>query len=280
MKERPGGRTNGMGESMGSILDLPLMREAAESCHLFWQSGWGECHAGNLSYLLSEDEVAELAPYFLDEPVRVEATFDTCGLEGRYFLATRSGSQFRTIVSRVETDLGILRVGEGFYEIVWGYGDGELRPTSELPAHLLCHAARLASNDANRIVMHCHPTYVNAMSTIADMEERAFTKMLWSLNSECILVFPEGIGTLPWMPCGEGSIAPATAEKMRTYRVVVWPYHGMFASGESFDEVIGLIETIEKNAQVYVAVGGKPQNRISDEQLRELAEHFGLDPEI
>ena len=54
----------------------------------------------------------------------------------------------------------------------------------------------------------------------------------------------------------------------------------MIASGESFDVVIGLIETIEKNAQVYVAVNGEPKKRISDDELRELAHHFGLDPEI
>ncbi len=263
--------------SLGSsIADTSLMREAVSSCHYFWQAGWGEFHAGNLSYLLSEKELAELEPFFMSDPVVVPATFDTCDLEGRCFLATRSGAQFRTIAERVEQDMGVLRVQDGCYEILWGYSNGSGRPTSELPAHLLCHAARLSANKNNRIVMHCHPTYVNAMSTIANMEERAFTKTLWSLNSECILVFPEGIGTLPWMPCGEGPIAPATAEKMHAYRVVVWPYHGMFASGESFDEVIGLIETIEKNAQVYVAVGGQLKQCIADDQLRQLADHFGL----
>ena len=124
--------------------------------------------------------------------------------------------------------------------------------------------------------MHCHPTQLNAMTTIADLDEHAFTKALWSLNSECILVFPDGLGVLPWMKCGEGPIGPATAKKMERYRVVVWPYHGIFASGSSFDEVIGLIETIEKNAQVYVSVNGNPKRAITDEQLSELAAHFGL----
>ena len=156
---------------MSSILDTPLLKEAVASCHYFWEAGWGEFHAGNLSYLLSEEELADLKPFFRDDPIRVPVAFDTCGLEGRYFLATRSGGQFRTLPNRVERDMGIIRVVEGAYEIVWGYEDGAGRPTSETPAHLLCHAARLSQNPDNRIVMHCHPTYLNAMSTIADMSE-------------------------------------------------------------------------------------------------------------
>lgn len=252
------------------------MQETVESCHYFWQAGWGENHAGNISYLLSDEGIAQLEPWFRSDPVRVDFPYDTQGLVGRTFLATRSGGQFRTIVHRQEKDLGVIRVGDGFVEILWGYDNATGRPTSELPAHLLCHAARLKSNPNNRIVMHCHPTYLNAMTTIADLDEEAFTKALWSLNSECILVFPDGLGVLPWMVCGEGAIGPATAKKMEEYRIVVWPYHGIFGSGSSFDEVIGMIETIEKNAQVYVSVNGKPQHFISDSQLKDLAEHFHL----
>lgn len=259
-----------------TIESTELMRTAVDSCHYFWQAGWGEFHAGNLSYLLDGQEIEALSSFFRSDPVRVPVAFDTCGLEGRSFLVTRSGGQFRTLPERVERDMGIIRVVPGAYEILWGFERGAGRPTSELPAHLLCHAARLAQNSKNKIVMHCHPTQLNAMTTIAELDERAFTKSLWSLNSECILVFPDGLGMLPWMKCGEGPIGPATAKKMERHRVVIWPCHGIFASGASFDEVIGLIETIEKNAQVYVSVNGSPRRMITDEQLSELAAHFGL----
>ena len=39
------------------VMKAPFMEEAVESCRYFWEAGWGENHAGNLSYLLSEDEV-------------------------------------------------------------------------------------------------------------------------------------------------------------------------------------------------------------------------------
>lgn len=263
---------------MSGLLDLPFMKEAVTSCHLFWEMGWGECHAGNMSYLLDDDQIAEFEPYFMAEPVSVAFPYDTVGLVGRTFLVTRSGGQFRTIVDRAELDLGVIRMYDDHYDILWGLENGVGRPTSELPAHLLCHAARLKSNPDNRLVMHTHPTYLNAMTTIADLDEETFTKTLWSLNSECILVFPDGIGMLPWMICGEGPIGPATAKKMEQYRIVVWPYHGILSAGNSFDEAIGIIETVDKNAHVYVAVNGQPKQRISDAELAQLAAHFNLTP--
>lgn len=262
------------------IEETPLFREAISSCHYFWQAGWGEFHAGNLTYLLDDAEVASLSAHFSDDPVTVPVEFDTCGLEGRYFLATRTGGSFRTIQDRVRRDMGIIRIVPGAYEIVWGYDGGAGRPTSELPSHLLCHATRLAVDPGNRIVMHAHPTYINAMTTLAPLDEREFTRALWSLNSEGVVVFPEGVAVLPWMVCGDGPIGPATAERMGSHRVVVWPYHGIFAAGDDFDEVIGLIETIEKCAQVYVSVGGAPRHCITDDELRSLAEHFGLEADI
>lgn len=261
---------------MLDIQDLSFIQEAVSSCHYLWEAGWGECHAGNMSLLLNDTDLDALQSFLSATPVEVPFAYDTAGLVEKTFLLTRSGGQFRTITERVETDLGIIRVKQQSYEILWGFGQGQLRPTSELPAHLLCHAARLAANPDNRLVMHTHPTYLNAMTTIADLDEQTFTEALWSLNSECTLVFPDGIGLLPWMVCGEGPIGAATAHKMERFRLVVWPFHGIFSSGCTFDEAIGLIETVEKNAHIYVAVQGSPHHCITSAQLHELADHFGL----
>ena len=64
---------------------------------------------------------------------------------------------------------------------------------------------------------------------------------------------------------------------MQEHRIVIWPYHGMFASGEDFDEVIGLIETIEKNAQVYLMTKNAINPGIKAEQLEKLAQAFGVE---
>lgn len=257
-----------------NILETEFMKEAIESCHYFWKAGWGENHAGNLTYLLSEAEVREIRPE-LKVKEELPMSFKADMLIGKYFLVTCAGAFFRTIRNHPQKELGIVRVGDGKIEVVWGF-EGGMRPTSEFPAHLLCHQARLKVDPSNRLVMHCHPTHLIAMTFAHELDEKKFTETLWRLNSECVLVFPEGLGMLPWMVCGEGEIGPATAKKMEEYKIVIWPYHGIFAGGKSFADTIGLIETIEKNAQVYMLNNGKIRQGITADQVRELAEAFGL----
>jgi rhamnulose-1-phosphate aldolase len=97
------------------------------------------------------------------------------------------------------------------------------------------------------------------------------------MMTECILVFPEGVGVLPWMICGNDEIGRATAEKMERYRVCVWAQHGIFAAGASLDEALGLIEAVEKAAEIYIKLAGRPVlQSITDEELRALAGAFGL----
>lgn len=258
------------------ILDVEFVEELVDACQYFWEAGWGEFHAGNISYLLSEEETDQLKDY-LQVLDTVPVDFDTSGLEGKVFILTKSGACFRTMKKKYARDLGIIRFNKGNYDILWGLEGGKGRPTSELPAHILCHRARLSQDPNNKIVMHCHPIYLNAMTMIHDLDEVKFTKTLWKMNSECALVFPEGVAVLPWMKCGEGPIGSATAEKMKEKRVVVWPFHGIFSSGDSISDAIGLIEAIDKNAHVYVMVKSNIIHTMTDENVKELKEHFGLE---
>ena len=95
--------------------------------------------------------------------------------------------------------------------------------------------------------------------------------------TECIVVFPDGIGVLPWMVCGNNEIGEATAKKMEEFRIVVWGLHGIYGVGKNLDEAFGLIETVEKAAHLYMLTYHKPRvNTITDEQLVAVAEHSGL----
>ena len=136
-----------------SILDVEFVEELVDACQYFWSAGWGEYHAGNISYLLDESELKLVQKYF-DNNLVVNVNFDTTGLEGKTFIITRSGAAFRTMKKRYEKDLGIIRFKDNAYEILWGFDHGLGRPTSELPAHVLCHRARLADDEHNKIVMH------------------------------------------------------------------------------------------------------------------------------
>lgn len=101
-------------------------------------------------------------------------------------------------------------------------------------------------------------------------------KKFWTLNSECVLTFPEGFGLLPWMVCGNEKIGIETAYKMLEFRIVIWPFHGALTAGNSIDEALGLVETIEKTSKIFVLLKGGIKHFITDEQIIDLAKAFNL----
>ena len=64
---------------------------------------------------------------------------------------------------------------------------------------------------------------------------------------------------------------------MEDYRLVVWGLHGIYGAGKNMDETFGLIETVEKAAELYMLIAGRPHlNTIRDSELDEVAQAFGL----
>ena len=260
-----------------SILEAKFMKEYCDTIDNMYRLGWDERNGGNLSYILLEDEIKDYID--LNNKNRfLPLTEALPELEGKYFLVTGTGKYFKNVKGDPETNLGIIKIAEGGkgYYILWGYKDGG-RPTSEIPAHLMCHLERLKKDPQHRVVMHTHATNVIAMTFVHSLDERAFTKTLWQMITECLVVFPDGVGVLPWMICGNDEIARATREKMKEYRLCVWGQHGIFGTGKDLDETFGLIETVEKAAEIYMKICGMPilQN-ITDEELKSLAVAFNL----
>ena len=65
---------------------------------------------------------------------------------------------------------------------------------------------------------------------------------------------------------------------MKEFRIVIWGMHGIYGAGKSLDETFGLIETVEKAAQIYMLTAGlERKNTIKDEDMVKLAEYFGVD---
>ena len=205
--------------------------------------------------------------------------FDAKELVGKHFIVTGTGKYIKNVEGDPETNLGIIRIGEDgkSAELLWGYKDGG-KFTSELPAHLMTHATRLKIDPNHRAVMHTHPTYTICMSAVVKTDDRVFTEKLWRNNTEAIVVFPDGVGVLPCMVCGTNEIGEATAEKMKKYRLVVWTNHGIYGVGKDIDEAFGLIETVEKTAQLYMLTLGHVVNEIGDDVLQGLVDLWHLIP--
>lgn len=266
---------------MKNILTAPFVKEMCDTTANMYRLGWDERNGGNISYMLDEKEVAEYLD--LNEVKRTiplagvnEADFDVTPLIGKIFIVTGTGKYFKNVSGDPETNLGIIRVAKGGVELLWGYNDGG-RPTSELPSHFMCHMARLKVDPENKVVMHSHPTNTLAMNYVHELDEKKFTHTLWEMCTECIVVFPDGIGILPWMLCGTNEIGEATAKKMSEFRLVVWAMHGVYGAGKTMDETFGLIETVEKAAQIYMLTAHLPRkNTIKDEDMLKLVELFGV----
>ncbi|MDG0062015.1 rhamnulose-1-phosphate aldolase [Priestia sp. YIM B13545] len=262
------------------ILKAPFLQEMTKTTANLYRLGWDERNGGNISYLLKEDEVAEYLDVN-DVKRTVPMIFDGAELAGKYFIVTGSGKYFKNVIDAPAVNLGIIRITKDgkSLDILWGLEDGGV-PTSELPSHLMSHIERLKVDPDHRVIMHCHATNLIGMTFTHSLDEVAFTKTLWQMCTECIVVFPEGIGIIPWMVPGTDSIGEATAAKMKDVRSVIWPHHGIFGAGTTMDETFGLIETAEKAAEVYTVVcaQGSVKQTITDKQLQDLADAFGVVP--
>lgn len=269
---------------MKNITDAPFLKEMCLTTANMYRLGWDERNGGNISYMLDENTVSEY--HDIRDVKRVvpimgvnEANFDITPLAGKYFIVTGTGKYFKNTASDPENNLGIVRIPEKgrYLELLWGFNDGG-RPTSEFPSHMMSHIARLGKDPKNRVVIHSHPTNLLAMNYVHELDEKKFTHTLWEMSTESIVVFPEGIGILPWMLCGTDAIGRATAKKMEEFRLVIWAMHGIYGAGRDLDETFGLIETVEKAAGIYMLTAHLPRiNTIKDEDMVKLAEFFGVD---
>ena len=263
------------------INQAPFIKEMCEATSQLWAYGWAERNGGNISYRLPQEEVQ----YYLDSD-QVKRTipldFTVKSLAGELFLVSGSGKYFKNIQRNPADSLAIIRISaEGDrYELLWGLEGGDL-PTSELASHLQCHEARLAQDPEHRVILHTHATAISALTFIHDLDEKKFTKTLWQMITECLVVFPDGVSVLPWMVAGTRQLGAASADKMQNSRIVIWPHHGIMGAGQTMDDAFGLVETAEKAAEIYLQICSAKQEikqQITDQQLLDLAEKFHVKP--
>jgi rhamnulose-1-phosphate aldolase len=99
------------------------------------------------------------------------------------------------------------------------------------------------------------------------------------MATECPIVFPDGVGVVGWMVPGGRDIAVATSKLMEKYDVAIWAHHGLFCSGEDFDLTFGLMDTVEKSAEILIKVLSIRPNKlqsITSQNFRDLARDFNV----
>ena len=262
-----------------------FMRGFVRLCSDGWLQGWHERNGGNLTYRLTDAEVAACKPYFNETPGEwVNMGVQADNLRGAFFATTRSGGYMRNVAVDPARNVGIVQINDegDSWRIVWGLEDGGV-PTSEFPSHFMNHSVRVDVTDgACRVIYHAHPDNIIALTKVMPLDAREFTRALWKAMTECIVVFPMGVGVVPWMVPGGADIAHATCDLMKKYDAAIWAQHGMFVSGPDFDNAFGLMHTIEKAAAIHGHAlmmnnnSGDFMNTITDQGLRDIARDFKL----
>ena len=262
------------------IMDMRFMKDFMKITNDAWLKGWHERNGGNITYRLTSDEVKSIqGDIDLNNEYRpIGVTVEN--LANEYFLVTGSGKFIRNISINPQENVGIVKIDEkGMnYKIVWGLENGA-KPTSEFPSHLMSHSVKVEkTNGAHRVIMHSHATNVIALTFVLPLNGETFTRELWEMATECPVVFPEGVGIVPRMVPGGADIAIETSKLMNDHNVVIWAHHGVFCSGETLDITFGLMDTVEKSAEILVKVlsmGGKKQT-IRANEFRNLAVDFNV----
>ncbi len=261
------------------LLDAEFVRGFIRMANDGWEQGWHERNGGNLSYRVKPEEVESVKENFVTGEWKPIGT-SVAALGGEFFLVTGSGKYFRNVLIKPEDSICMIELdGKGEkYRIVWGLANGG-RPTSELPSHLMNLEVKKLQDERYRVVYRAHATNVIALTFVLPLEDTVFTRELWEMATECPVVFPTGIGVVPWMVPGGRDIAVATSELMKKYDLAVWAHHGVFAAGYDFDLTFGLMHTVEKSAEILVKVLSMQSDKrqtITPDQFRNLAKDFGV----
>ena len=265
-----------------NILDLKFVKGFIRMCDDGFKQGWHERNGGNLTYRIKEEDLDEVRNLLDTTGEWIDIGTEVPTLANEHFLVTGSGKYFRNVSLDPESNIAIILIDKTGtkYQIQWGLKDGG-RPTSELPSHLMNHAVKKeVSGGKHRVIYHAHTTNTIALTFVLPLKDEVFTRELWEMATECPVVFPNGIGVVPWMVPGGKDIAIATSKLMKEYDVAIWAHHGMFASGEDFDLTFGLMHTVEKAAEILVKVLSITPHKlqtIQPDEFRHLAKDFNVE---
>ncbi len=253
------------------------IEKAAEVAGYLWQKGWAERNGGNIVVNITEfvDNDMRALPA-IGEAVSIGAILPE--LQGCYFYCKGTNCRMRD-VSRWPMQHGsIIRILDDCtsYVIV---ADHYIKPTSELPAHLLVHNYLVGSGSTYKASLHTHPIDLIAMShTPKFLEKDVLTKLLWSMIPETKAFCPRGLGITPYQLPGSIELALATLQELTDYDVVMWEKHGVFAVGEHVIEAFDQIDVLSKSAQIYISarkMGFEPDG-MTEEQMQEMTVAFNL----
>jgi L-ribulose-5-phosphate 4-epimerase len=145
--------------------------------------------------------------------------------------------------------------------------DGTRKPSSETPLHTMVMRAR----PDLRAIVHTHSHYSTVVSCIRPYLPPILTESCLVVGTR-VPVTRYGLTGTP--DFGESVLEVLTPET----KAVIIKNHGLITFGDSFDAALGIAETVEEAAKVYVhalaANGGREPDLVPEHLIAEMTERF------
>lgn len=255
-----------------------ILSEISEVAQYFWEKGWAERNAGNISVNISD--LIPRNPYIFDSCEFIPLTIEVPQLGRNIFLLTATGVRMRDLARNPEKGLCMIQIdpaGKG-YRLAESRSNlqthPKLLPTSELPTHLAIQGMFRQSQKEMRVVVHAHVPEFIALSQIKEFQsETVLNKLLFGMHPEIKMFVPRGTGFVPYSLPGSASIAPVTVKELENHSVVVWEKHGLLATGQTVVEAFDTMDILTKAAKIFLICknAGYTPEGLTDQQINDIS---------
>ena len=256
------------------------IEQLAEVGFYFWERGWAERNAGNISINITDLVNEEIKTQIDSTLYKLQVAYPE--LSGKLFLITGTGKRMRDLARKPMENLSVIKISDDGKEFSLPSINNEIRssfiPTSELPAHLSIHSLIAKRGSNEKVVLHTHLTEIIALTQIPEYQsEEALNRILWGMHPEAMVFVPKGIGYVPYILPGSQKIADETLKAFKKHDIVVWEKHGCFAVGEDVFETFDSLDIMAKSVKIFFlckSAGFSPEG-LNENQLQELKKYYG-----
>jgi rhamnulose-1-phosphate aldolase len=233
------------------IAAAPFLDDIALVASELVRRGWAEANAGNISVRLGAGPgVSEL-------------------------IVKKAGFRMRDLARDPLAGLCLLEFGPGDRSYV--VTPEGAQPSSELPAHISSHDVLDRFRHHDRVVLHTHPTALISLANVYP-DPKKLLSVLLRVHTEAPILLQEKTTAIKFLPPGSSALGRWTAQALERFSGVIWPYHGMLATGPDAVSCLDLIEVADKMAQVALGIGARlgTKTGLSPAQQKTIRRNFGL----
>lgn len=260
-----------------------IIREMGEAGQQMTDLHAAEGSAGNISaYIRDLPELNADYTHFVKYSLPIEAP----NLARGWVVISATGRRLRDLGRAPQISVVALHIKpDGATADLYSAIPG-LLPTSELNSHLAIHNQQVAQTGVTfHAIVHAQPPYITFLSHMDRyaQSDEMLNKQLLRWEPESILMFPEGIGMVPFAVPGSPDLMQLTVSSLQKHHLVIWQRHGVVSRSEvgllKAADLVEYAETAARYEYMNLTVV-QPARGLSPEQIRAIAEHYDIKQSI